>query len=217
MDPWLGLEPDLHLPSLHLAGPLTGSERVTGSKSVLSSSPRHGPQPGLQLPAPRALSGVQCAPFPHRFPRAGPCFLQPLRDVSTKKQKRGDIEMKENNKQPPAATGKNRHFCVYFLANLRRRCLWCLGFASWWSTETLLDLRAARLSQIWQPALITSRLFVQGRMSWEIMGLRKNSSTNCLLCQTAHCLLTVAFPLGFWNPIGSLTEILFPGVSQSLD
>lgn len=74
-----------------------------------------------------------------------------------------------------------------------------------------------RLSQLWQPALIISSLFVQGRMSWEILGLRKNSCTNCLLCETAHYILTVAFPLGFWSPIGALTEILFPGVSQCLN
>lgn len=75
---------------------------VAGSELVLSVSLLHWPQPGLQLPVTTRPSKNHewCVlnSIPHGFPRAGPCFLHPLRNISTKKQKRRDIEMKGNSK-----------------------------------------------------------------------------------------------------------------------
>lgn len=71
---------------------------------------------------------------------------------------------------------------------------------------------------LWQPALVISSFLVQScvRVLRNRVPSREFLYRFFTVSDTSLCLDS-SFSLGFWNPIGSLTKILFPGVPQCLN
>lgn len=153
------------------------------------------------------------------FPRAGLFFLRSLKKVSTKKPKRRSIETKEKQETHHShCRGISTPSLSLFLGltpgdtNFDTSVLFHGGL---WRCISFFTL---------SPQSFVTTCFDNQQFPWAKLRVLRNHVPSqeflyrFFTVSDSSLYLGSSFSLrGFWNPIGSLTKILFPGVLQCLN